>query len=72
MGKSINDEWNELVKQSSGLKSRGRKLEVVTAGTVAVAVAPVVVEKTIDLVREYIEWTIASYDEVSNYDEIYN
>lgn len=46
-------------------------MEVVTAGTVAVAVAPVVVEKTIDLVKEYIEWTISAHEEVSNYDEIY-
>jgi len=70
-GKSIDEEWAELVKLSTGLKTKGRRLELVTASTVAIAVAPVVVEKTIDLVREYIEWTISAHEEVSNYDEIY-
>jgi len=46
-------------------------LAVVSGSMVAAAVAPVVVERTIELVREYIEWTISAHEEVSNYDEIY-
>lgn len=75
-GKSINDKWNELVKeaeQTGVLKSRGRKLEAVTGTAIMVGVvAPIVAERTVDLVIEYVNWTIEAHKEVVNYDQIYS
>lgn len=35
-------------------------------------VAPIVAERTVDLVIEYVNWTIEAHKEVVNYDQIYS